>query len=106
MRKRTKMKIKAKGEKYGRQLTITISKKDDEYFYDVEGCKEKEKVIFISGIQYELSQRYLFAGTYTPKRDEEDINFLNVLTNYYFDDTPEIDAEGIEPMPHEKGVIY
>lgn len=45
-------------------------------------------------------------GNYYPEVMEP-LNILNTLKNFYiFDETPDIETEGVEPLEYEKGVVY
>ena len=101
------MVIVAKGKKCKREITIKVTKDDDGMvLYDVSGCDPKYEEAYIDLLKMDLEKRRPFASTYTPQDDEEDVNILNVLQNYYFDELKEITANDIKPIPHEEGVVY
>lgn len=101
------MQIVAKGKKADRIITITATKDDEgAVMYDISGCDPIFYDSYIDLLKFELDKRYAFAGTYIPKEPDEDVNILNVLQNYYFDELKEITANDIKPIPHEEGVVY
>ena len=101
------MRIVATGKKCKREITIKVTKDDEGMvLYDVLGCDPKYEDAYIDLLKMDLEKRHPFAGTYTPQDDEEDVNILNVLQNYYFDELKEITANDIKPIPYEEGVVY
>ena len=100
------MKITAKGKRGNQEITIVATKNGKgKYVFEISGCE----TIFRSGIEEmikrELQRRYVFAGTFIPKV-YSDINIMNVLQNYFFDELQSFSAEDIEQMPFEEGVVY
>lgn len=101
------MEIIARGIKHKTEITVIVTKKEGEkrYQFDVIGCEAIYKIAYIDILKRELKNQYLIAGTYIPPI-YSDINILNVLESYYFDERYSIEAKGIKPMPNVEGRIY
>lgn len=99
------MRIKAVGKKGGYTITVVVTKDNGKYLYEFSGCNSILFETLQGMIADELEEQYIIAGTYVPPV-ESDVNVLNVLTEHFFDEPPQIEAEGIEEMPYEDGVIY
>ena len=95
--------IKAKGIRNGKPLAVTFLRVsgEDTYIFNHHLDESIE-----SEIKTELKLRHPFGGTYYPEEQSE-LNILNVLENYFFDERPEIETDGeFETIPGEDGVIY
>lgn len=98
--------IKATGKKGPLKITIEVSKEENgKYDFEISGCDSIFYDNLLDDLNYELKKQHIFAGTYVPPV-KSDINILNVLSEYYFDEAPEIEAKDIEPMPNVEGRIY
>ena len=93
------MYLLASGKKNNKDLQIEYI--DGKFYFDGKQDEAKLKIL-----EEHLHERPLFAGTYCPPTDYDDVNVLNVISNYYFDSKPKITAEDVTPMPHEEGVVY
>ena len=93
------MYLLASGKKNGKDLQIEYI--DGKFYFN-----NKENETELQMLKEYLHERPLFAGTYCPPDDFNDVNILNVISNYYFDNEPKITAEDVTPMPHEEGVVY
>ena len=100
------MRIEAKGTKHGRKITITVTGGTNGVQYRIDGVHEILRGAYLDALKAELHERHVVAGTYVPPEDNTHVNILNVLQYYYFDDNPQIKADGIDEMPHEEGVVY
>lgn len=95
--------IKAKGKKNGVQMTVVFIRVsgEDTYIFN-----HRLNMGLEDDIKAELKLRHPFGGTYYPEEQSE-LNVLNVLENYFFDERPEIETDGeFETIPGEDGVIY
>lgn len=100
------MKIFAKGKRGDYEFSVLVTKDEKgKYVFKIDDCEK----IFHSNIEemikIELKKQYVFAGTFIPKV-YSDINIMNVLQYYFFDELKEFSAEDIEQMPFEDGVVY
>lgn len=92
--------IKAKGTKDGKKIVITYN--DDKILFD-----GKKNIVYELEMKFELLQRHVFGGTYYPESDTEPLNIINVLENYFFDNTAvEIESDENYELPYEDGIIY
>lgn len=88
------MYILAKGTKYGKKLRIEVKNKQ----ILINGKTDGPMIEIFKAY---LHEKPVFDGTYIPQSAFEDVNIYNVLRNYFFDNDPDITANGITPIPNE-----
>lgn len=91
--------IIAEGKRFGHKISVEV--KGDKFLFN-----GKPNEIEMKFLDADLQVMPVFDGTYIPTDAYEDINIYNVLKNHYFDDTPDIQAEGLTPLEHEEGRVY
>ena len=92
--------IKAKGVKNGKSMTVIYD--GCEYTFNGKTDYGLEAEIVV-----ELTELHPIGGTYHPKDENEPLNIMNIIGNYFFD-VPSLDIKVDEPaeLPCEKRVVY
>lgn len=91
--------IIAEGIRFGHKISVEV--KGDTFLFN-----GKPNEIEMKFLDADLQMKPVYPGAYVPTDAYEDANIYNVLKYHYFDDDPDIQAEGLAPIESEEGTVY